>query len=250
MTADIDHACTNPWQPGSCHVCRDRVRYWDVDITTTPSPDKDDIPPELVSYLSRTPTAIVLEKAGPNQCIRCRRYLTQSRLNDASWINNCCAECVTNGIPLARVRATLSDPLSHECLSVLAEECSEVIQRKEKIVRWGWDADYEGTTQQHKLESELGDVLATFIIAAHNGQITYSHVIEAANRKLEKFRQDAAGPRQRLLLAQTPTESAAGILAFWSMFEATDDERVEAMTVWCSECGDHLDSCRVRGKCR
>lgn len=156
------------------------------------------------------------------QCIKYKRYLAKNRLNDASWLNNCCVECVgPGGLPLAKLRGTLTDELSLEVLALLAEECAEVTQRVGKIVRWGWDADFEGTTQRHKLEVELGDVVANVLLAAHNDQVSLGRILNHATSKLEKYQDDAEGPRQRLLHAATPGITNAQMLL---TILARDDE--------------------------
>jgi hypothetical protein len=134
------------------------------------------------------------------QCVGCLKYLATNRTPTTTQH---CTEC-GGSMPLASIRGTLTDPLSIECLALISEECAEVQQRIGKILRWGWDADFEGTTQQHKLESEIGDLLAAMLVAINSGQITPLGVRHAMNDKLDKFREDAAGPRQRLLQAHVP----------------------------------------------
>lgn len=150
------------------------------------------------------------------QCTRCERYLTKNRTAYSWQICEACAvetgkvvdmpngEPVIEGIPLAVLRGTLTDPLQLELLSLVSEECAEVIQRKEKIVRWGFDADFEGTTQTHKLETELGDILAALDLLDYNGLVSVDRVLARKREKMQKFREDAAGPRQRLLHAKVP----------------------------------------------
>jgi hypothetical protein len=108
------------------------------------------------------------------------------------------------GIPLAEIRGTLTDPKDLELLALLAEECSEVIQRVCKIIRWGWKADFHGTTQKYKLEGEMGDVQAVLELLDKNKLVRYQDVLLRMEEKLEKFQEDAAGPRQRLLHAEVP----------------------------------------------
>jgi NTP pyrophosphatase (non-canonical NTP hydrolase) len=142
------------------------------------------------------------------QCTNCLRYLARDRLNDASFINNMCEECARNGIPLADI-GTLTDPAAIELLALLAEECAEVTQRAMKIMRWGWRADFQGTAQLDKLEDELGDLLAAILLGIHNGVIRRDGIVRAMHAKFAKFREDAAGPRQRLLHAVVPSEAIA-----------------------------------------
>ena len=139
------------------------------------------------------------------QCKECGKYLTRDRSPD-DHVGQC-EECAPgHGYPLAKLRGTLTDPLRLELLSLLSEEGAEIIQRKEKIVRWGLDADFQGTTQTHKLESELGDLLAAIDLADYNGLVSYERILLRKREKMRKFREDAAGPRQRLLHARVPEE--------------------------------------------
>ena len=150
-------------------------------------------------------------KAALCQCIRCFKYLAQNRLDDGSFLGNCCTECAgPNALPLAVLRGGMQDPVALELLALLTEECGETSQRVGKILRWGWEADFEGTTQQHKLEVELGDVLAVITLLVYNGLISDDNVWANATKKLAKFREDAAGPRQRLLYAEVPPDPPEG----------------------------------------
>lgn len=155
------------------------------------------------------------KKVARCQCITCERYLTRNRAQDGSD-PQVCVECRDNGlfrdlagpgIPLAKIRGTLTDALDLEVLALIAEECSEVVQRIGKTIRWGWDADFDGTTQADKLEAELGDVLAAIAVAERNGLIDCANVFKHADAKLAKFREDAVGPRQRLTRAVAPSGS-------------------------------------------
>lgn len=146
------------------------------------------------------------------QCMGCLKYLALNRDPQATSIRDRnCEECVERlvpgmggGLPLAILRATLTDPLSVELLGLLTEECGEVSQRIGKILRWGWEADFEGTTQQHKFEVELGDVVAAIMLAIHNGLVRREQLHTAAINKLRKLWEDAQGPRQRLQVATVP----------------------------------------------
>lgn len=152
-------------------------------------------PCEIIPYRACKPKVVAA-----CQCSRCEKYLTYNKAKG----DELCERCHPEGIPLAKIRGTLTKEVDRECLDLLAEECAETIQRISKIGRWGWDADFEGTTQQQKLESELGDILAAVEIAWHNGLISIDKVHEAMQVKLAKFREDAAGPKQRLLHARIP----------------------------------------------
>lgn len=150
------------------------------------------------------------EAAAKCQCVECMKYVARDREVSLDPKDHRCTECGGN-LPLAALRKSLSDPLSVELLGLLTEECGEVSQRIGKIMRWGWDADFEGTTQRHKLETEIGDVCAVIALAIHNGLVTRAGVHDAAVAKLRKLIEDALGPRQRLQIADVPT---AGFVQF------------------------------------
>lgn len=152
------------------------------------------------------------------QCVVCERYLAHDR--DDAGEGPQTEECISRtnatrafmgypglgpGIPLADIRGPESLPLRDvELLGLLIEECGEVAQRVGKLLRWGWKADFAGTSQMHKLEVELGDVVAAIILAAFNGLARTGEIERHAAAKLAKLREDAAGPRQRLRHAHIP----------------------------------------------
>lgn len=139
------------------------------------------------------------------QCVKCERYLAKNRLDDATYVNNMCEECCRGGLRLAKLREVLTDPAQLEVLAFVIEEGCETGQRAAKILRWGMDADFEGTTQQHKLETEMGDQVVAIAMAIENGLVTRAGVARAAIEKLHKLHEDRAGPRQRFRYAHIPT---------------------------------------------
>lgn len=151
-----------------------------------------------------------MTQAAKCQCTKCLKYVARDREVSLDERDHLCTECGGN-LPLAQLRKALADPLSVELLGLMTEECGEVSQRIGKIMRWGWDADFEGTTQRFKLETELGDVCAAIALAIHNGLVTREGVHDAAVAKLRKLIEDVLGPRQRLQIAHVPT---AGFVQF------------------------------------
>ena len=128
-----------------------------------------------------------------------------------------CTSCSRSGHPLADIRGPESnDPLAVELYGWLAEECGEVVQRLGKLLRWGPHADYQGTTQRHKLEVEIGDVLAAVQVLVANGLIGRDAIMAHGRVKLAKLRLDAArgehpsaqfaSPRQLLRHARIPRD--------------------------------------------
>jgi NTP pyrophosphatase (non-canonical NTP hydrolase) len=200
---------------------------------------------------------VVTAKIARCQCISCRRYLARDRAADGTD-PQVCEECHDSsmilrgsrpGIPLARIRGP--EGLSWvqlELLGLVTEECGEVQQRVGKLIRWGPDADYAGTTQQHKLEVELGDVLAALVLSVHNGMVTSGGVLSACRTKLEKLREDrgtdeSPGPRQRIRHALVPSADSGGILALVVPRPGDDASAMRARAfsamreVFCTACG-------------
>jgi hypothetical protein len=60
---------------------------------------------------------------------------------------------------MATVQPSALTPAEAERLTILIEECGEVIQACSKVLRHGWDSTYDnGITNRQQLEIELGDV--------------------------------------------------------------------------------------------
>ena len=81
-------------------------------------------------------------------------------------------------------------PYQDECLEILAEECSEVIQEKSKIFRFGCNNKshhHVGKLHSECLEQELGDLLAMIELVQYSGiGITADGLAAAKQRKIEK----------------------------------------------------------------
>ena len=75
-----------------------------------------------------------------------------------------------------------------ELLTVLMEECSEVIQAAAKCQRYGWDSEYEGSTARENLEKELGDLQCVVDLLHEHDVVSYTTMDEQAERKHEKLR--------------------------------------------------------------
>ena len=75
-----------------------------------------------------------------------------------------------------------------ELLTILMEECAEVIQAAAKVQRYGWESAYEGESAQERLEKELGD-LQCIVDLLHEGDcVSYTKMDEYAGVKHEKLR--------------------------------------------------------------
>ena len=77
-------------------------------------------------------------------------------------------------------------------MSVLQEECAEVIQAVSKINRFGMYGEWQGVTNRESLITEIGDVLAIIKVLMHETDINITEddlevAIEAKLKKLEIF---------------------------------------------------------------
>ena len=71
-----------------------------------------------------------------------------------------------------------------ETLTILSEECSEVVQANSKLIRFGpYDEDNVA-----ELEKELGDVMAIIIILDYYGYVSTENITENIEPKLKKLK--------------------------------------------------------------
>jgi len=71
-----------------------------------------------------------------------------------------------------------------ETLTILSEECAEVVQASSKLIRFGpYDEDNIA-----ELEKELGDVMAMLMILDYYGYISLSNVQQNIEPKLKKLK--------------------------------------------------------------
>ena len=77
-----------------------------------------------------------------------------------------------------------------EALTILQEECAEVIVEVSKIKRFGIDSLSWKTNMLHKemLELEIGDVLAMVEILVEQGVIDFNNVHTGITNKKEKLK--------------------------------------------------------------
>lgn len=75
----------------------------------------------------------------------------------------------------------------HELLTILMEECGEVIQAASKIIRFGGDEDYNGETGYEILERELGDLQCMVGLLQDAGKVHPHQMSEAAAKKFQKL---------------------------------------------------------------
>lgn len=80
-------------------------------------------------------------------------------------------------------------PAQIELLALLAEEAGEVVHAVGKILRHGYESypsGYPEVTNRALLESELGDLLAAWILLAKTGEVSESRVYGASYSKLSR----------------------------------------------------------------
>jgi NTP pyrophosphatase (non-canonical NTP hydrolase) len=75
-----------------------------------------------------------------------------------------------------------------EVMSILQEECAEVIQAVSKIFRFGIDMEYDGQTNRGRLTEELGDLVAMVRLLLDKGVISMDELEVAADNKIEKLK--------------------------------------------------------------
>ena len=71
-----------------------------------------------------------------------------------------------------------------ETLTILSEECAEVVQANSKLIRFG-PYDEENIKE---LEKELGDVMAMVMILDYYGYVSLSNIQENIEPKLKKLK--------------------------------------------------------------
>ena len=80
---------------------------------------------------------------------------------------------------------------TEEVMSILQEECAEVIQAISKINRFGIDNSKPGTlyTNREHLEEELGDVLALVDLLREMNVVSWGNMEAARKAKIIKLKQ-------------------------------------------------------------
>lgn len=78
-----------------------------------------------------------------------------------------------------------------QVLSVLQEECAEVIQAVSKINRFGLNNEWQGVTNKQSLITEIGDVLAILLVLIDETDINInrSDIDVAITNKLNKLKE-------------------------------------------------------------
>ena len=71
-----------------------------------------------------------------------------------------------------------------ETLTILSEECAEVVQANSKLIRFGTHDDQNIA----ELEKELGDVMAVIMILDYYGYIKLDNIQKNIEPKLQKLK--------------------------------------------------------------
>ena len=89
------------------------------------------------------------------------------------------------------IKAQPVAPNIPEVLSILQEECAEVIQAVSKVQRFGVLAHHphRTTTNKQELEEELGDLLAMIEILTQTGYLDQANIALATQAKTDKLKQ-------------------------------------------------------------
>lgn len=104
----------------------------------------------------------------------------------------CAENC--NHVALTRLRKFNMDTQISEVLTILQEECAEVIQAISKINRFGFDGKHpkETKTNSEHLAEELGDLQCMIDLLLENQVINSGAVFRARALKREKLRKWSA----------------------------------------------------------
>ena len=78
--------------------------------------------------------------------------------------------------------------MTDEVLAITQEECAEVVQAISKVMRFGLEGEYNGTTNKSRLEEEVGDLMCMLQLLEEKGYVDWSLVSLHAARKKEKLK--------------------------------------------------------------
>lgn len=78
---------------------------------------------------------------------------------------------------------------AREVLTILIEECAEVIQRATKALRFGLDEVQPGQPWSNncRMSQEIGDLYATINLATKHGLVSPGCITDAMDRKMAKL---------------------------------------------------------------
>jgi NTP pyrophosphatase (non-canonical NTP hydrolase) len=71
---------------------------------------------------------------------------------------------------------------------IAQEECAEVVQAISKVFRFGKTDEYNGQTNQQRLEEEVGDLMCMIELMQEYGIVNATNVLSANVKKRLKLR--------------------------------------------------------------
>ena len=74
-----------------------------------------------------------------------------------------------------------------EIMLIAQEECAEVVQAISKVFRFGKTDEYNGQTNQQRLEEEIGDLMCMIELMQEYGIINATNVLNANVKKRLKL---------------------------------------------------------------
>ena len=77
---------------------------------------------------------------------------------------------------------------SKEIMSILQEECAEVIQAISKVKRFGIDEMFEDRSNRERLEDEIGDAMCLIGLLIDEGIVDEKRIESAAKNKLDRLK--------------------------------------------------------------
>lgn len=128
--------------------------------------------------MSCTHSTPYLGQAGDTRCWVCDMAAEQQRYDELRKQHAECPMPHFNGLT----------PKEDEALSLMAEECAEVIQIVEKIKRHGLQSIYKETSNRALLERELADVECCIQILIREDIVWRSQIDSCRVTKINKFR--------------------------------------------------------------
>jgi NTP pyrophosphatase (non-canonical NTP hydrolase) len=75
-----------------------------------------------------------------------------------------------------------------EIMLIAQEECAEVVQAISKVFRFGKTDEYNGQTNQQRLEEEVGDLMCMIELMQEYGIVNATNVLSANVKKRLKLR--------------------------------------------------------------
>lgn len=143
-------------------------------------------------------------------------------------------------------------PAEAERLSILAEECAEVIQVVGKIQRHGFESGHPngGPSNRALLEKELGDVRFAMDFMREGGDVDLDHIDQAMSEKALNIQQYLHHNKHLIGIQQEPDlwEDSAETDLERDLKCCADEEAIEQVVekhyqYCCSDCDQPITEC-------